>query len=469
MQAEGVQTLIEGLSPAVEVVDELVTVADEPLLREKIDDLVYSAVFGNGIIRETSRWLVWELGQALGIYPSSIHELYMAVGSGAVPCTFTVPAINVRAMNYNTSRAIFRAAQRLDVGAMLFEIARSEIGYTGQRPAEYVTGVIGAAIKEGFRGPLFIQGDHFQISASRYKTEPDSELQAVKDLMHEAIGAGFYNIDIDTSTLVDLSFDTLEEQQRVNYTLCADLTAHARRLEPSGITISLGGEIGEVGHKNSTVEELYAFMDGYKTTLASGAGLSKISVQTGTSHGGVVLPDGTLADVSVDFDTLRELSRTAREVYGMGGAVQHGASTLPANAFGKFPEVGTLEIHLATGFQNLIYDHLPPEYASEARAYLLENHGNEWKAGETEEQFIYKTRKRAIGPLKKRWWDLDAEQKISIGEALQQQFEFLFEKLNVGQTGAIATETTTRVKDHKARPSSVGKAKAAEDVSDLAD
>jgi fructose/tagatose bisphosphate aldolase len=135
-----------------------------------------------------------------------------------------------------------------------------------------------------------------------------------------------------------------------------------REIEPEGVTVSLGGEIGEVGGHNSTVEELRAFMDGYIREAGDAAGISKISVQTGTSHGGVVLPDGTLADVKVDFDTLQELSRIAREEYGLGGAVQHGASTLPPTAFNKFPEIGTVEIHLATNFQNIIYDNLPAEW-----------------------------------------------------------------------------------------------------------
>jgi fructose/tagatose bisphosphate aldolase len=469
MLANSVVTLFDGLKRSVEVDGDKITVIDETILKSQIDDLVYNGVFGDGLVKETARWLVWELGQALGIYPASIHELYMAVGRGDVPSNFTVPAINVRAMNFNTSRAVFRAAKKLNVGAMLFEIARSEIGYTAQRPAEYVTGVIGAAIKEGYRGPLFIQGDHFQVSASRFGSDPDTEVQAVKDLLEEAVRAGFYNIDIDTSTLVDLSHATLDDQQKLNYTLCADFTVHARQLEPEGITISLGGEIGEVGHKNSTVEELHAFMDGYTRTLDSDVGLSKISVQTGTSHGGVVLPDGTLADVSVDFETLRELSRSAREDYGLGGAVQHGASTLPPSAFGKFPEVGTLEIHLATGFQNLIYDHLPEELTNEAYGYLHEHHKHEWKEGQTEDQFIYKTRKRAIGPFKKAWWDLDNERKEQMAGALQKQFEFLFEKLNVGETREIAAQVTTHVELHKERPFTVAQAKAEEDVSDLAD
>ena len=115
-----------------------------------------------------------------------------------------------------------------------------------------------------------------------------------------------------------------------------------------------GGEIGEVGTENSTEPELRAYMDGFIRTLPKGmAGLSKISVQSGTSHGGVVLADGSIAEVALDLDTLERLSKVAREEYGLAGAVQHGASTLPDEAFNSFPKRETSEIHLATNFGNL--------------------------------------------------------------------------------------------------------------------
>lgn len=470
MKAETVQQLFAHLDDAINVENDDVTVRDEAALRQKVDDLVYTAVFGEDLVRTTARWLLWEIGHKLGIYPSSIHELYMAIGRGDVPHNFTVPAINVRAINFEMSRAIFRAANALDVGALIFEIARSEIGYTDQRPAEYVSSLIGAAIKEDFRGPLFIQGDHFQVSAKGYAKDAEGEVGAVRQLIEEAVEAGFYNIDIDTSTLVDLSKDDLEEQQRVNYQLSAELTRFVRELEPAGITVSLGGEIGEVGEKNSTVPELRAYMDGYKRALGNDfVGISKISVQTGTSHGGVVLPDGTLADVKVDFDTLRELSRVAREEYKLGGAVQHGASTLPQDAFNKFPEVGAVEIHLATGFQNIIFDEAPEEMVRMTYDHLREHHRSEWKESQTEEQFLYSTRKKAFGALKQQWWDLNAQAKEQIGRALQEQFEFLFNKLNVNDTKRVVHDVTTIVKTHRPRPDVAAKESELQIAGDLSD
>jgi hypothetical protein len=210
-------------------------------------------------------------------------------------------------------------------------------------------------------------------------------------------------------------------------------------MEPKGVTVSVGGEIGEIGGKNSTPEELRAYLDGFKETLKEGKGVSKLSVQSGTSHGGVVLPDGSLAKVSIDFETLREMSGVARKEYGLSGAVQHGASTLPDEAFNHFPETGTAEVHLATGFQNIMYDNpaLPAKFRDEVYAYIQENFAKEKKEGQTDEQFIYKTRKKGFGALKKKWWDLSSDVKAPIMKELGDKFDLLFEKLKVVNTKDI--------------------------------
>jgi fructose/tagatose bisphosphate aldolase len=247
---------------------------------------------------------------------------------------------------------------------------------------------------------------------------------------------------------VDLSFPTVQEQQRHNYERCAELAALIRELEPPGVTISIGGEIGEVGKKNSTVEELRAFVEGFNSVfghkVGNRRGLSKISVNTGSSHGGVVLPDGTIAKVSIDFDTLRELSGAAR-TFGMGGAVQHGASTLPAEAFDKFPEVGTVEVHLATEFQNIILDGgaFPEDLKQEMYAYIRQNLANERGANDTEEQFIYKTRKKIWGPFKRQSWELPESTRVAIRGKLEEKLEFLYDKLGVIDSQSLVQRFVT--------------------------
>jgi fructose/tagatose bisphosphate aldolase len=356
----------------------------------------------------------------------------MARGRGEF-AGFTVPAINLRSMTYDLARGIFRVAKKNRSGAFIFEIARSEIGYTNQPPIEYSSAVLAAAIKEGYSGPVFVQGDHFQVNAAKFKENPDKEMEGLQGLIADAIAAGFYNIDIDSSTLVDLSKPDFKKQQLLNYEVCAKLTQYIRRIEPKGTTVSVGGEIGEIGHQNSTPEDLHAFMTGLKQKLhKDSAGISKISVQTGTTHGGVVLPDGSVAQIQLDFNTLRTLSDVARKNYGLAGAVQHGASTLPAEAFHKFAECETAEVHLATEFQNMIYEskHFPADLRKKIYEWLKINAANEAKQGETQEQFLYKTRKKALGPFKKEIMSLPQKTRDSIAAEIENKFDFLFKQLN---------------------------------------
>jgi fructose/tagatose bisphosphate aldolase len=449
-----------------------ITILEASTIAEQIEHVVHTATLAEEPHRSLACWLIRACAVKLGVIPASIHDLYAARSRGEIRNDFTVPAINLRAIPFYAARSVFKAALKYRAKAMIFEIARSEMGYTAQRPMEYTASVLGAALAVGYEGPVFIQGDHFQVSASRYAKDPKTEIDAIRNISKDSILGGFYNIDIDTSTLVDLSKPTIHEQQKVNYALCAEFSSYIRNLEPEGVTISLGGEIGEVGGHNSTEEELRAFMDGYDESLATlhpgAVGLSKISIQTGTSHGGVVLPDGSIAAVKVDFNTLDQLGTIAKE-YGMGGAVQHGASTLPESAFSRFPEVGTLEVHLATNFQNILYDRLPAQLREEIYTFLRENHSDERKPDQTDEQFYYKTRKRAIGRFKPQLWDLSVDVRDEIEASWERQFDLLFDSLNVAGTAA---EVEAFIQAKPIIPpveSYLGEVDSDEDVSDLAD
>jgi fructose/tagatose bisphosphate aldolase len=402
-----------------------------------IDTLIEMAVFGaDDEMREEHQRIIREMALGRGIFPASIQGLYEAAGKGLYR-SITVPAINIRGITYHIARAVFRAAMKDRVGAFIFEIARSEMGYTLQRPGEYVAGILAAAIREDFTGPIFVQGDHFQARRRMYREDPEAELNDIRELIRESVSAGFLNIDIDASTLVDLDKPSLEEQQALNSRITAEMTQFIRSIEPEGTTVSVGGEIGEIGKGNSTVADLHAFTDGYLSQLGRNfKGISKISVQTGTSHGGVVLPDGSIAQVSIDFNVLQELSRVAREEYGMGGAVQHGASTLPDDAFDMFPQVDTVEVHLATGFQNLVYDspHFPKDLLGEINEQLAARYSQERKPKETEEQFLYNTRKKAFGDFKKELWHIPKTNLNGIMKELEERFSLIFHKLNVINT-----------------------------------
>ncbi len=439
---ESFDELIDGTSQALSISNVGVEVLNDEKLRDGvIDSLIYTAVFGPDELRPVAIWVIRSAAVALGAFPASIHDLYIAGGRGDY-ANKTAPAINVRGLTYDVAHSVFNAAKANDNKIVLFEIARSEMSYTWQRPADYTASALAGAIKAGYTGPVFVQGDHFQAIARNYAKDPAGEIQKVKDLATDAIAGGFFNIDIDASTLVDLSLPTLEAQQEINYVLTADITEHIRSLEPEGITVSIGGEIGEVGARNSSVEDLHAFMGGYNAEIARRGnltGISKISVQTGTSHGGIVLADGSIASVNVDFDTLGALSAAARSEYGLGGAVQHGASTLPESAFNRFSEANAIEVHLATAFQNQIYDHeaFPADLKARIYAYLDEKSADERKPGQTDAQFYYTSRKRGFGPFKREMWDMPEASRDAILGSMEEKFSLIMRRLGVTGTSAL--------------------------------
>jgi len=433
----------------------------QKFVSQTLDQLVTNAVFGETEdVRAAARWIIRRAGLELGVVPSSILGLYEA-RAGKECKGFTVPAINVRGMSYDVARAVFRAALRLKAGAFMFELTRTESHYTDQCPAEYAAVIVAAALREGFEGPVFIQGDHYKISANRFAKDPESELQGVRDFCRESVAAGYYNIDIDASTLVSFDQPGAHEQQRANFEVTAGLAAYLRSIEPPGITLCLGGEIGRIGEQNSTAEELTSFMDGFMETLTRRSrfkkGLSKISVQTGTRDGGVVLPDGSITQVAIDFETLRKLSAVSRDRYGMAGAVQHGASTLPADAFNKFVECEAAEVHLATEFQNMIFENtaFPKDFKEEIYRTLRKMCADERSPADTDAQFLYKTRKKAFGPFKRKFWDLPADIRARLGKELEMKFTFLFEQLNVKRTAELVKKTVGLVPVMPPVPSSL--------------
>lgn len=429
------------LFSAVEFVESgVLVVKDSEIVQQSMDVLAQIAAFGTFSERIIAHKLAWNLASACGIFPASIDELYRKISTGEMP-DITVPAMNMRAIAYHSARAVFGAMHENNVGAAIFELSRGEIAFTGQRPMEYATVILCAAIAEEHKGPLFLQADHFQVSPSRYADDAYRELTTLKKLISEAVEAGFFNIDIDTSTLVDLSVDTVDEQQRLNYLLTAELVNFVRNLEPQGVTISLGGEIGEVGEDNSTVEEVDAFLSGVNAHLnPDTAGLTKLSIQSGTKHGGNVLLDGSFGEMHVDFKLITELTNACRSHGGVAGCVQHGASMLTLEKLGQLPVSGCIEVHLAAAFLNAVYHQLPVLLVDIADKWVTERFADEWKTDWSEAQFLHHARRYPIGRFKREWWSAK-ECHGKIRTAVYNQAVGYFSALNVNNTVQLVNDT----------------------------
>ena len=477
----GVTNALKGI---VDVTSEGVKIVDENAIRASlIDKLVYDATFNpNKEVVEICRKLILDIAKAQGATLGSVYNLY--VQKAYDPRRWSIPAINVRGMAYNTARSIFASARDNKVGPFILEIAKSEIKYTGQRPAEFTTSMLAAAIKEGYKHPVYLQGDHFQIDADLYfgnaKKEiianPQKAISDIKALIREAVLAGFYQIDLDMSPSVDYTKATVREQQENNYKLTAELTAYVRALErefgldKAGIVVNLGGEIGEIGkgldkdkQQNSSIAELRAFMDNYLAELKRLSkeagyelkGITKVAVQTGTKHGGVRDAQGQVTKAKVSFNTLAELGKVAREEYGLSGVVQHGASTLPQDYFSVFagkpvPEGMSVdssllddasktilsnnpvgEVHLATAYQDTTLDNVafPVELLAQIKAYIAQKFPA--KEGEDPNKVFVDNRKNVWGPFKAQVWNMPAVSQDAIRVSLKNQFDTVFKNLGI--------------------------------------
>ena len=167
--AQSVGELLRSLEGNAHVDDGRLVIDDEQAFRaDGIRHAVWSATFSpEPSVIEAARWVIWEASQSMGALSASIHDLYMARGRGEVH-GFTVPAVNLRTQVFDMAATMCRASQEIDSGAMIFELARSEQEYTFQRPGEYITSVLAGCIAAGWQGPVFVQGDHYQLNAQRH-------------------------------------------------------------------------------------------------------------------------------------------------------------------------------------------------------------------------------------------------------------------------------------------------------------
>ena len=120
-----IKELLDLVENSLSVDGTTVKVTDAAKFRKNVGKLVERSALGSDSTAGWSRFLIRAAALELGVYPASIHELYMARGRGDVPMTFTTPAFNLRALSHHAARAMFRAANKINGAAFIFELARS--------------------------------------------------------------------------------------------------------------------------------------------------------------------------------------------------------------------------------------------------------------------------------------------------------------------------------------------------------
>lgn len=391
-------------------------------------DWLKTLVLGNLGERKVVYRQLLKLANDQGISLASTKELYQKrknLGGDLV-----IPAFNLRGMTFELACGIFQAAKELKTNFFIFEIARSELGYTQQRPYSYAGLVLAAALESDWQRPVYLQADHLQINPERYDNSLIREIHVVKKLLKAFLKAGFLSVDLDCSGLNNLKQEKPELLLKENLGMSLKLLRFLKLLKRNE-KITIGLEVGEIGSRSTTAEELQWFLDNLKKKIKPGT-VAKIAVQTGTSHGGKVDEKGNLLTMPVDLKRLRELNELSQKA-GFYGVVQHGASTLPLAILKQLPATGVLEVHLGTAFQNLIFDHpeFPVDFKTKIYSWLDEKFASNRKQDKSKEQFFYETRKQAWGEFRKNFLELPEGFKIKITEVMKEKAGEIFKALKI--------------------------------------
>jgi hypothetical protein len=74
---------------------------------------------------------------------------------------------------------------------------------------------------------------------------------------------------------------------------------------------------------------------------------------------------------------------------------------------------------------------------------VREHATEERKPNDSEEQFIYRARKKALGPFKRQLWDLGEDVRQAIGQSLEDRFAFLMQQLEITDTAPTVARFVT--------------------------
>ncbi len=390
-----------------------------------------------------------QTAKSCGLFVGSIAPVYRGMASGAYS-GFTVPAVNIRGLVFDLARAAFQAAERVAAGPFIFEIAPSELSAGGQTFDEYAGEIIAAALAQGWQGPVFLQGDHFHLESG----DPIA-IAGMEQLCAHAIRSGFYQIDIDASDLVGEEGASVEERLQPNAGTTAKVVSLVRRLEPLGPQLVLGGEVGRIGGELTTESDFREFLRILAARLQPGvAGLGKVSVNTGTQHGGLLDESGNVGRMPVDFELVGRLSGIARREFGLPGIVQHGASTMSLEQMSRLPGFGVNEVHLATAIQTTVFDHpaFPKPLRERMERELAESahdqSGPETKRTEpARSSNIFREHGwLAWGRYKSELWGLPAEVRSELREAMTAWFCGVFIALGLGGREQIRGEVAPQAR-----------------------
>lgn len=405
------------------------------------DRLVYNSVFHPDTqIKATSRWLIKAMARASQIFPASISGIFeFSKHQGAR--NLTLPVFQITAFSYTMARSIFRAARENNACAFIFEIDSNQIFHGNQTSGEFSTIVSAAAIREKYKGPIFIQGDYISFHGEDYQQNPTQEKSRLKNLINEAIKSGLYNLWMDSSEDIPPRGVGGEKNQNSKAPLFAELTDSVRILEPKGIDISLGCQINPFQESGFKKKDIREFMEQYQAKLQSlnpGAkGISKLGFSPERNSLATQPIGAPYEPEPLDPNTLIGLSKFANEEYGLMGRINLKPSDSSQNNLKRFSKIGNAEIHVPLEYHTLMINH--HDFPSEFKDELNFNFPNPLEEEKTQSPLSHKP----FRVFKEKLWTLPEPLQQDISKDLETQVSSLLKALQIDHTQEMVFRSTS--------------------------
>ena len=346
-----------------------------------------------------------------------------------------IMAANIRVPR--SARGVMEAAKELD-SAVLFEIAKSEVGYTGQTPKDFYDNIVGIAEEMDFNTPYAIHGDHITIK----DTSPEA-YKGAEDLIKAEIIAGFTSYAIDASHNFNMQATIEKEQLKDNI----EITRKLAKLIPEKFSLEV--EVGEVGRTDSktgekqltTVEEAKTFISALKD---AGINPDLLATNNGTSHGNIYDKNGNVvAKVGIDLQRTKAVA-DAIKPYGVRVA-QHGITGTPLEFMDNLIDCGIAKGNVGTNWQNIALENIPPELLRRIEEWTLTcDEAKKTKAKKpqiTDKELIGKTIKNSLKVFKNDISSIPEEYKRKFDAATKKSALDFMKAFKSQGTGSIVKNT----------------------------
>lgn len=406
---------------------------------ELVDRFVYTSILGGTQkLRHLCSLILRSAALAHGIWCDSIHPFYKTLSTGR-KAVMTIPAYNVRGLTYSIVRTIFRTAQKLNAGPFIIEISPHEMSFTQQRADEIGACVLGAALRENYFGPVFIQGDHFKIDAHRSQQEKLTDTNRMQSLISDAIGNGFYNFDIDATHSLTCEHQAGRDALQDHFERVARVCEFIRQAQPQGVTAAMGVEFGSMSRLLTQKDLVLREIDMLQSNLAAlqvTPGLTKICFHLDSDTN--AMDNGLVPHISQSLSqevlsALSGLSVQLKSMLQIAGLEIHAGSGISHSVLDNLPSNGIVEVHLGTQIQDIIFDHprFPIGLTEEIHSYLETHCSMDLQAQTSRDYFYYTARKKSWGPFKKAICSLDERTKAAILQDIEKEVSLNFELLRV--------------------------------------